>query len=134
MKYNLIKEGAIARTHDFGDDTPPVLAAHKGKWLPVVEIDPPYDPETENRTLSVTIGASDVTHEYIVTPKSQAELDDIEAEGDLKQIRSSVLEIAFIQIELIDKLLEKGTIVANDFTAPVKQRFLTLKGLVDKHK
>lgn len=98
MKYNLVKEGVVAGTHDFGSDAPPALAAHKGKWLPQVVIDPPYDPEADNRKLKVSVGATSVTHEYIVTPKppkSQAELNRIN--NAAIQVELAALDLASLR-------------------------------------
>lgn len=46
MRYALILNGKILRTHSFESD-PPALAANKGSWLPVEDQTEGYDPTVE---------------------------------------------------------------------------------------
>lgn len=48
MRYALVKDGEVLRTHDFGDDDAPELSPNKGAWLPVEVLpDPTYDADAE---------------------------------------------------------------------------------------
>ena len=73
MTHALVRtaDNAVLRYPDFDGDVP-VLADAKGlRWLPVVETDPPHDPETEVRTGPVvTVGEAEVTRVWTVTAKS----------------------------------------------------------------
>lgn len=71
---------------------------------------------------------------YITTAYSQAEIDDRALANDIQKIIGAVKDIAFIQIELVDKLIQQGTIIATDFTPAVKQAYQDLKTIVDRIK
>ena len=58
----------------------------------------------------------------------------IESFVDITELKKSVEKIAFIQTELIEELLAKGTIKAADFTPPVRQIYQTIKTIVDRAK
>lgn len=91
--HDLIKNGLVISTHDFGADSPPVLADHKGKWLPRIEVsDPLYvDPETQNLTVNHVLTETESRYEEVATDKTQPELDAIaeqkEDQDDVQSIR-----------------------------------------------
>lgn len=51
-----------------------------------------------------------------------------------EQIRTGVLQLAQVTLTLIDKLLQKGTIVANDFDAATRTMYQDLKAKVDAQR
>ncbi len=49
--HALVLDGAILKTHDFGETEVPELAPNKGAWLEIVEASQPaYDPDSEDLT------------------------------------------------------------------------------------
>ncbi len=96
--HDLIKDGSIIQSRDFGSDTPPVLAGNKGEWFPRVTIGPPYDPATQNRELVKTVTATESVWTYTVTEKTQGELDAIvdgAKEGQLNSFNTALFEILY---------------------------------------
>ncbi|MBF0213421.1 MAG: hypothetical protein HQM00_07645 [Magnetococcales bacterium] len=56
MKFALVLNGTVIRMQEL-DETPPVLAAHKGRWMPVTQqSEPQHDPRIQDviETLSIT--------------------------------------------------------------------------------
>ena len=133
MRYDLVKSGEIVQSRNF-DGTPPILAANKGEWLPRIIIDPAFDPATQNRTRTITINASNVTYEWIVTAKSQAELDAIVDNADIAVLQSAGKDLALVVVELVDYLLANTAMTATDFTVDVRQAYLDLKVIADRLK
>lgn len=68
---------------------------------------------------------------YITTDYTQTEIDEAARQKKVQNIVSKLLQVAYIQTELIDKLLSQGTIKSGDFTASVKQDYLDIKADVD---
>lgn len=77
--HDLIKDGDIIKSHDFGSDTPPTLAVNKGVWLPRQTNETPYDPATQTRELQVTSTATQSIHTYIVRDKTAVEIANDQA-------------------------------------------------------
>ncbi|MCR4283075.1 MAG: hypothetical protein NUV72_08630 [Bauldia sp.] len=83
------------------------------------------------------------------TPKTAAEIEAQEAafdaamtangaaaakQADTEKLRDGGEKIAFVLVELVDKLLAKGTIVATDFTPNVRQVYQDVKAIADRVK
>jgi hypothetical protein len=73
--HDLIKDGVVIDRWDFQGETPPVLAAHKGKWLPKIRIDATWDENTQDMNVVHTLTATESIYEQVITPKPQAQLD-----------------------------------------------------------
>ena len=100
-------------------------------------VDPAYDPDTQVRTgpvFDVVDDTFDVTETYAVRAKTAQEIADDQQTADIDELRLSVDKLAFIQTELIDKLLGQGTVQAADFTAPVRAIYQDIKVIVDRAK
>lgn len=73
--YSRVLDGAEVERRDFGDDTPPVLVATKGVWLPVVFAPrPDHDAGAEMVERLVVIGTDAVTDGWAVRAKTADEL------------------------------------------------------------
>lgn len=76
--FDLVKDGVIVETRDFGDVVPSDLS-HKdvGLWLPrvLVGMEAPFDPLTQVRDETVAISAGQVTYTYTVREMNADELD-----------------------------------------------------------
>lgn len=73
--HDLIKDGVVIDRWDFQGETPPVLAAHKGKWLPKIRIDATWDENTQDMNVVHTLTATESIYEQVITSKPQAQLD-----------------------------------------------------------
>lgn len=100
-------------------DTPPTLAVNEE----IVSTDLSFDGST-------------VTKNYTVAETmTMAEWDALQAtQADEGMLLNKILKLAFIQTELIDRLLADGTISATDFTPAVRQEYLDIKAAVDRLK
>jgi len=101
--------------------------------VPVTVVKPAYDLLTE--TLTGPVDSHDTvigTRTYTVVPKTieQQEADEDERADQL--LRNAVKSIAFLQIQLINKLLNAGVIAPSDFTPEVRQEYQRLKAAVDR--
>lgn len=74
--HALVLSGAILQRKDFGNETPPALAANKGAWLPIVArgAQPDFDPDTEACEESETIGETQITQGWAVRSLTSGEL------------------------------------------------------------
>lgn len=94
MRYALVKpDGSIERTHDFGTDTPPVIATHKGRW--VVDVPPVYNPET-HRIVPGAVKGSDVEVPYNVLPLPKGDVDKIKKLKEVRGAADSAKQDAFV--------------------------------------
>jgi|TARA_R110000751_G_scaffold305358_1_gene421740 hypothetical protein len=82
----------------------------------------------------VDVVAQTVTVNKPAIDMTAQEIADRDHANDLSELSMSVAKMAFIQTELIDKLLAQGTIQLTDFTAPVRQIFQDVKEIVDRAK
>lgn len=90
---------------------------------------PAFNPATQKLVLDpVEIGDSDINETWSVVALSQGELDS----KDQSAITSAVLDMGFILVKLVDKLISQGTISANDFDADTKAEYVALKARVNK--
>ena len=83
--HDLIKDNQIVKSHDFNSQTPPILHANKGKWVPRTTIDPDYDPAKQTKSLTKTVNEDSTVWEYVV---SDIPLETIKA-TKLAEIRSA---------------------------------------------
>lgn len=91
----------------------------------VADILPPaYDPITQYIT-------EQPDGSYITTNYTQTEINKAARNKKVQNIVGKLLQVAYIQTELIDKLLAQGTIQASAFTDSVKQDYLDIKADVD---
>jgi hypothetical protein len=68
--HALVLNGQIVRTHDFGEATPPALAANKGTWRAIVDgTEPSYDPATETLETALEVVNGVPTRVYSVVAK-----------------------------------------------------------------
>lgn len=76
-----------------------------------------------------------VIADYVAPPPpTQRELDEAAEARDVGTIRAAVEKLAFIQIEVIDKLLADGILAGSDFTPDVRQAYQDIKVIVDRIK
>ena len=76
----------------------------------------------------VTVFTTEIVASRTVLALTQPELDRID-EG---KIRAAMLEMGFLLIELVNVLITKNVIVADDVSAQTKQDYLKFKALVAK--
>ncbi|RKZ67306.1 MAG: hypothetical protein DRQ48_09900 [Gammaproteobacteria bacterium] len=67
-------------------------------------------------------------------PLSAQNTIDQAIEADKRDVINRLLQIAYIQVELIDQLLAQSTIQSTDFTTPIRQEFADLKVIVERLK
>ena len=68
--YAYIVDGKIEKRKNFGEETPPVLAPTKGKWVIIDETRPPRDEMTEKYEQVI----DDVSVRWEVVPMTEQEL------------------------------------------------------------
>lgn len=100
-------------------DTPPTLAVNEE----ITSTDLSFDGSTvtKNYTVAETMP---------IAEWNQAQQD----KNDNAFILNAINKLAFIQIELIDKLLADNVITATDFTPDVRQAYQDIKAAVDRLK
>lgn len=81
----------------------------------------PFNPATTKWRLRNTIRA-----------KTQAELDEAAKAASRTDLNKGVLQMAQILITLVDKLIQKGTITANDFDPATRAMYVAFKANVDR--
>ena len=99
-------------------------------------VEPPLgvDQKRGATTVDVDTGAQTVTINKPAVDMTTQEIEDRDQNNDINELSRAVVNLAFIQTELIDKLLEQGTVSAADFTAPVRQIYQDIKIIVDRAK
>lgn len=79
MNYALVKpDGSVAKTHDFGAGTPPVLHPGKGRWVP--DNPPTYNPDTHKIVVAEPVPGNASTIPYNIIPLSPARVARIAKE------------------------------------------------------
>jgi hypothetical protein len=121
---------------EFADGVPPDASGlvSKGiRWVPVVR-DPKPSIDAATQNLSNTVGFVDPNYVFgwSVTAKTQTEIDDEALVSDRFEVRNAVIDLAEIVITHIDAHLAKGNLVAPDFNAATRQKYLDLKTIVDR--
>lgn len=121
----------------YGDPPKRPMNIGSGHFLATVvdNTSPPYD----SATYKLGSEVKDVTGRVVTLTRSVValtvqELADKQQNTDIAELSMSVDKLAFIQTELIDKLLSQGTIKTSDFTPKVKAIFLDIKAIVDRAK
>jgi hypothetical protein len=121
-------------TIDPGDDPRPMDVGDNHFLATAVVIEPPLGADQKRGPETVDVVGQAVTLNRPAVDLNAQEIADRDQNADIAELSRSVDKLAFIQTELIDKLLAQGTIQADDFTAPVKQIFLDVKTIVDRAK
>tara|TARA_R100000951_G_scaffold102031_1_gene93959 strand:+ start:1223 stop:1747 length:525 start_codon:yes stop_codon:yes gene_type:complete len=80
--HDLIKNGKVLQSRDFGSDDAPKLSENKGEWFKRKTISPEYNPETQISTLKTTVTATGATWEYVITDRPLADRNDAELLAD----------------------------------------------------
>ena len=73
--YALVKDNTVIKTHDFVE-APPNLTVNKGKWVPYIIVEPPYNQTVQSRVAVTTITASEVTYTYVNADRPIADIAD----------------------------------------------------------
>lgn len=116
-------------------DTPRPMDIGPNHFLATATIvEPALGADQKRGPETMDVVGQDVTLNRPAVDMTAQEIADRDQNNDISELSRSVAKIAFIQTELIDKLLSQGTISANDFTAPVKQIFQDVKAIVDRAK
>jgi len=131
MKFGLLKGGLFTgEIRDFGTDTPPDISHKNLEWR-VFRRDPTpvFNPVIEKLgPETIAVFSIEIVASHSVLTLTQVELDGL----DENKIVSAMLDLGFIVIKLVDKLISKNVIAAADFDTETKQEYLSLKTLVDK--
>ena len=103
---------------------------------PIQDAPPALAVNEEIVSTDLSFDGSTVTKNYVkAETMTLAEWDALQAtQADEGMILNKILKLAFIQTELIDRLLADGTISATDFTPAVRQEYLDIKAAVDRLK
>lgn len=76
MRYALVDAANTVLEYREHQAQPSNLPAKEWRWLPVTQIDPPFNPATDIRTGPVTVvSPTEVTQTFTVRPKTVAELN-----------------------------------------------------------
>ena len=131
MLFGLLKAGVFTgELRDFGTDTPSDISHKNLEWRTFRREDnPAFDLATQKlgpETFSVE--PTEIVGSRAVAALTQTELGSI----DRSKIVGGILDLGFIVIKLVDKLIAKGTIVAGDFDAETRQEYLDLKDVVGR--
>ena len=110
------------------------LAEHG--WLPEEKVGfEPFDPNTEVREgPTLEVQADKVVATYTIRAMTQQELDDKQQADDLAVLRSATKDIGIVVLALVDALVAKGVIVADDVEPVARQAYRDLKEIADRVK
>ena len=132
MLFGLLKLGVFTgEVKDFSpSDAHDPNPAKNLEWRPFRRSpNPAFDPTTEKLGPEIiTVEPTEIVVSRAIVLLTQPELDGI----DKSKIVGAMLDLGFIVIKLVDKLIAKNVIVAADFDTETKQEYLDLKTLVDK--
>ncbi len=130
MEFGLLKAGAFTgRVKNFAD-TPPDISHKNLEWRafrrdPI----PAFDPATEKLGVETfDVQPTEIVASRAVVALTQTELDGI----DQGRIVGAMLDLGFIVIKLVDKLIDKSVIAPADFDPETRQEYLDLKSIVDR--
>lgn len=104
---------------------------NKPKWVPVTEgAKPSVNTDVAKLERTETVSLNGVHISWNVVPLSAEELKQRELDG----LSSEVAELAFIVLKGFGALVDKGTLLINDFGQETGGAFLRLRGLVDAQR
>lgn len=130
MLFGLLKNGTFTGEIKDFDIKPNPNPAKNLEWRPFRrEPNPAFDPSIEK------LGPETIAVEPIEIVASRAVLTLTQQElkrRDESKIVGAMLDLGFIVIKLVDKLIAKNVIAASDFDTETRQEFQALKVLVDK--
>lgn len=98
-------------------------------------IRPTYDEKIEKISLvHVAIGDSDTINRWSVVSLTAQEIADRDRRNDEEALQTGGLKLAHVLVELVTKLIAKGTISATDFTPKTKKMYQDVKAIADRRK
>lgn len=99
-------------------------------------VDPPFDGTTQVRTGPEFVVANDfsATETYSVRDKTAQELATEQKAQDMSALRGGGEKVAFVLVELVQSLRDKGAISATDFTPSTRQVWQDVKAIADRVK
>lgn len=101
----------------------------------VTVTDPAHDPATQVKEGPVdAYNGTTATRVYSVRSKTQAELDADQLNSDLATLRSATKDCVIVLTALIDAIIAKGTLTAQDVEPVARQAYQSLKVLADRVK
>ncbi len=130
MKFGLLKFGVFTgEVKDFAVKPDPNPVKNL-EWRPFRRAPAPgFDPATQKLSAEVvTVLPAEIVASRTTVALTQAELN----KRDEGKIRAAMLDLGFVVIKLVDKLIAKNVIAAVDFDAETRGEYLDLKALVDK--
>lgn len=131
MLFGLLQSGAFTEeVKDFGADPPPDISHKNLEWRPFRrDPNPAFDPATEKLSSEVfVVDPTEIVVSRNVVALTLPELKTL----DENKIRAAMLEMGFLLTELVNVLIAKNVIVADDVSAQTKQDYLNFKALVAK--
>jgi len=138
MEYVLIKisDSSVQKFTDSdreGPNFPPDLTQKDLSWHPVIRNPaPPHDPAIEKVEANNGLVGNDYVFDFNVVAKTAQEQTDFIQNQDIDFVLNGLLDVAEIVIIHVDAHLAKGNIVAADFNAATRQKYIDLKQRVDR--